>query len=105
MGSEGSEWVDRLFVIGLILVLIGITLLCIVGLIFVESPDYYNTHSDTVRNAILAGIIMIVTGAGVVMALDRLGHQRYTDSKNSARAKKRERLDFIQTQIHAQNFT
>jgi hypothetical protein len=70
----GSEWSDRLFVIGLILVLIGIALLCIVGLIFVEGPDYYNMHSGTVRNAILAGIIMIVTGAVVVVALDRLGH-------------------------------
>jgi hypothetical protein len=74
MGSEGSEWSDRLFIIGLILVLIGIALLCIVGLIFVVVPDYYNTHSGTVRNAILAGIIMIVTGAVVAVALDRLGH-------------------------------
>lgn len=74
MGSEGSEWSDRLFIIGLILVLIGIALLCIVGVIFVEAPEYYNTHSGTVRNAILASIIMIVTGAGIVVALNRLGY-------------------------------
>jgi hypothetical protein len=74
MGSDGSEWSDKLFIIGLILVLIGIVLLCIVGLIFVEGPDYYNTHFGTVRNAILAAIIMIVTGAGIVVALNRLGY-------------------------------
>jgi hypothetical protein len=73
MDSEGSEWSDRLFVIGLILVLIGIALLCIVGLIFVVSV-YYNTHSDTLRNTVFVGIIMIVIGAGVVVAIDRLGH-------------------------------
>ena len=74
MGSDGSEWSDKLFVIGLILVLIGIVLLCIVGLIFVESPDYFNSHFGFVRNYILACIIMIVTGAGIVVALDKLGY-------------------------------
>ena len=74
MDSEGSKGSDRLFVIGLILVLIGIALLGIVGLIFVVGPDYYNMNSGTLRNGILAGIIMIVTGAGVVVAQDRLGH-------------------------------
>jgi hypothetical protein len=48
--------------------------MCIVALIFVVTPDYYNTNSGTVRNAILAGIIMIITGAVVAVALDRLGH-------------------------------
>jgi hypothetical protein len=74
MGSDVSEWSDKLFVIGLILVLIGIALLCIVALVFVVASEYYNTHSDTVRNAILASIIMIVTGAGIVVALNRLGY-------------------------------
>ena len=73
MGSEGSEWSDRLFVIGLILVLIGIALLCIVGLIFVVS-EYFNTHSDILRNTIFVGIIMIAIGAGVVVVIDRMGH-------------------------------
>lgn len=73
MDSEGSEWSDRLFVIGLILVLIGIALLCIVGLTLVVS-EYYNTHSDTLRNTVFVGIIMIVIGAGVVVAVDRRGH-------------------------------
>jgi len=66
MGSEYSTWTDRLFLIGLILALIGIILLCVAGLIFVEGVDYYLTEFT------LAGIILIVTGAVIAVVLDRL---------------------------------
>ena len=66
MGSEYSTWTDRLFLIGLILALIGIILLCVAGLIFVEGADYHLT------DFILAGIILIVTGAVIAVVLERL---------------------------------
>ena len=66
MDSEYSTWTDKLFIIGLILALIGIILLCVAGLIFVEGIDYHLTEF------ILAGIILIVTGAVIAVVMDRL---------------------------------
>ena len=66
MDSENSTWKDKLFVLGLSLALIGIILLCVAGLIFVEGSDYH------LREIIIAGIILIVTGAVIAVAMDRL---------------------------------
>ena len=73
MASEGSEWPDKLLVIGLILILAGIALLCIVGIIFVASSPIY-MKSDLVRSIVLAAIILIVTGAVMLVVLNRLGY-------------------------------
>ena len=66
MDSEYSTWKDKLFVIGLSLALIGIILLCVAGLVFVEGSDYH------LRDITLAGIILIVAGAVIAVVMDRL---------------------------------
>lgn len=73
MASEGSEWPDKLLVIGLILILLGIGLLCLVGIILVASLPVY-MKPDPVRSIVLAAIILIVTGVVMLVVLNRLGY-------------------------------
>jgi hypothetical protein len=76
--SKGVEWIDKLFVIGLILILVGIALLSLVGIMLFLSPSQYGTSnrnmSDFVMDAVLAGIILIATGAVIMVVLNRLGY-------------------------------
>jgi hypothetical protein len=73
MASKDVEWPDKLFVIGLIIILIGIALLSLVGIMLSLSPSQHNT-SDFVMNTVLAGIILIATGAAMLVVLNRLGY-------------------------------
>jgi uncharacterized protein YjeT (DUF2065 family) len=78
MASKGVEWIDKLFVIGLILILVGIALLSLVGIMLFLSPSQYRTSnrnmSDFVMDAVLAGIILIATGAVIMVVLNRLSY-------------------------------
>jgi uncharacterized membrane protein len=78
MASKGVEWIDKLFVIGLILILVGIALLSLVGIMLFLSPSQYGTSnrnmSDFVMDGVLAGIILIATGAVIMVVLNRLSY-------------------------------
>jgi hypothetical protein len=78
MASKDVDWIDRLFVIGLIIILVGIALLSLVGLMLFLSPSQYNPGnggvSGFVMNTSLAGIILIVLGVVMLVVLNRMGY-------------------------------
>jgi hypothetical protein len=78
MVSKDVDWIDKLFVIGLIIILLGIGSLSLVGIMFFLSPNQYGLGnlgtSGLVMDAVWAGVILIAAGAVMIIVLNKMGY-------------------------------